>query len=156
MFLISQTNKEAMKVTQEEGANKEGKKNYDALLSGVKGSVDTVYIASGIWTLLKTQAEFIDLSPYRKENEKITARRPIFVKLLTLVITERNSAGGVFHLLYFPMEQRFELITKGEIDSYLKDKLEMTEAEINTFWDKKPDHARKTDQTTKTSKEIKK
>jgi len=108
MFLISQTNKEAMKETADKFKNlKEAEKNsdIDTYLSGVKGSVDTVYIASGIWSMVKTGRQKY-ISPDDGNNEK----RRIHIVLLALIITERNSRGGVFYVLYFPMEQRFKLV----------------------------------------------
>lgn len=106
MFLISQTNKEAMKDSKDRFRDlKEAKEDpdIDTLLSGVKGSVDTVYIASGIWTLLKTGREkFIENGKGHKQD--------LHVKILALHITERNSPGGLFYLLYFPIEQRFKFV----------------------------------------------
>lgn len=134
MFLISQTNKEAMKETADlfkDLKEAEGPAaNYDSFLSGVKGSVDTVYIATGIWSMVKTGREaYLD----KKIEGNATIRPLINVKLISLIVTERNSRGGVFYLLYFPFEQRFIMLTFDEIEKYCKVTLKMTAEEYNAF-----------------------
>jgi len=139
MFLISQTNKEAMKAAGDlfsDLEKAEKRPNIDEYLSGVKGSVDTVYIASGIWSMVKTgYSGYYERQPAERDgsgNIIKEARPAMEVKLLALIITERNSAGGFFYLLYFPMQQKFEFIVIKELDNRLKE-LGLSEAEIKEF-----------------------
>jgi len=137
MFLISQTNKEAMRETDnlfKDIENAGSRRNYDTFLSAVKGSVDTVYIASGIWSMVKTGREFYSNGPKEEQingRMVLTQRPPIYVKLLVLTVTERNSPGGVLYLLYLPFKQRFEIMPYSKIIDYCKDNLNMTDHEIN-------------------------
>lgn len=141
MFLISQTNKESLKTAEDMDFSDPGKINYDGLLAAVKGSVDIVYLATGIWSLLKTGMRIgKEAGTYELGKKGKIKRDKIELQILLLATTERQAASRVYFVLYDPIKQRFSLHLPStdrkkydKLHKELEDVYHLTENEIKEF-----------------------